>query len=84
MTLTEIIISIVLVGQFIYLLRKIKMAALDDLRTAITNLDASIDSIIQILQNLRNQLGNSILASDVEAEITRLQALKSKLDAAQQ
>lgn len=60
------------------------MAVIDDLRTAVTNLDGSIDSVIAQLQELRNQLGNSVLAADVEVEITRLQALKQKLDNAQQ
>lgn len=86
MTITEIIISIVLIAQFIYLfIRRTKdMAVIDDLRTAVTNLDGSIDSVIAQLQELRNQLGNSVLAADVEVEITRLQALKQKLDNAQQ
>lgn len=85
MTITEIIISIVLIAQFIYLFIRTKdMAALDDLRQAITNLDTSIDSVITTLQDLRTQLGNSVLAADVEVEITRLQALKQKLDNAQQ
>lgn len=86
MTITEIIISIVLIAQFIYLfIRRTKdMAVIDDLRTAVTNLDGSIDSVIAQLRELRNQLGNSVLAADVEVEITRLQALKQKLDNAQQ
>jgi len=83
MTISEIIISIILIAQFIYLFRRTKMAVIDDLRTAITNLDGSIDAIILTLQDLRTQLGNSVLAADVEAEIVRLQALKLKLDNAQ-
>lgn len=86
MTITEIIISIVLIAQLIYLfIRRTKdMAVIDDLRAAITELDSSIDSVIALLQELRTQLGNSVLATDVETKIARLQALKLKLDNAQQ
>lgn len=85
MILTEIIIAVLLIAQFIYLLKRInKMAVIDDLQTAITELDASIESMIALLNNLRDQLGNSVLASDVEAEIAKLQAIKAKVDAAKQ
>lgn len=86
MTITEIIISIVLIAQLIYLfIRRTKdMAVIDDLRAAITELDSSIETVIALLQELRTQLGNSVLATDVETKIARLQALKLKLDNAQQ
>ncbi len=78
------LITIVII-QFIYLnLRINKMAKIDELKTAITDLDASVDSIIVKLQDLKTQLGNSVLAADIDSEITRLQAIKAKLDAASQ
>ena len=86
MTTAEIVISIVLIAQIIYLFirRKKDMAALDDLRAAITSLDGSIDNAIAELQQLRNQLANSVLSADIDVEVARLQALKLKLDNAQQ
>lgn len=85
MNIIEIIISIVLIVQFIYLLNRTKsMAVLDDLKTTITELDGSVDSIIVKLTLLQTQLGDSVLAADLQVEIARLQALKLKLDNAQQ
>lgn len=85
MTLFEIMIVVLLTAQFIYLLKRInKMAVIDDLKTAVSELDTSIESMIALLNNLRDQLGNSVLASDVEAEIAKLQAIKAKVDAAKQ
>ncbi len=85
MSVFEIILLVVVIGQFIYLNLKVnKMAKIDELRTAITDLDASVDSIIAKLEDLKTQLGNSVLAADIDAEITRLTAIKAKIDASNQ
>lgn len=85
MTLIEIILFSLLVIQFIYLFKRTNnMAALDDLKSAVTNLDISVDSIIVTLQNLKTQLGDSVLAADIDLEVLRLKEIKAKLDAANQ
>lgn len=81
----EIILAVIIAAQFFYLLKRINdMAALDDLKIIINDLDKSADSIITLLQNLKTQLGDSVLAADVEAEVVKLQAIKTKIDTAKQ
>ena len=81
----DIIIIVIVIAQFIYLLNRINnMAVLDDLKTAITELDASVDSIITKLQDLKTQLEGSVLAADLEDVVAKLQTIKTKVDAAKQ
>lgn len=85
MSVFEIILIAIVIAQFIFLFIRInKMAALDDLKLIVTELQTSTDAIIIKVTALQTQLGDSVLAADLQVEIARLQALKLKLDNAQQ
>ena len=81
MSVFEIVLSAIVIAQFIFLFIRInKMAALDDLKLIVTELQTSTDAIIIKVTALQTQLGNSVLAADIEIEIARLQSIKTKLD----
>lgn len=81
MSVFEIILSAVVVAQFIFLFIRInKMAALDDLKLIVTELQTSTDAIITKVTELTTQLGNSVLAADVLIEVEKLKVVKTKLD----
>lgn len=79
----DIILSLIIVIQFIYLFtRTNKMALIDDLRTAALDLSASADQLIAIAEQLKIDLSNSIPASEIQPIIDQLKSTKTKIDTA--
>jgi hypothetical protein len=81
MLIFDIVLSVIVIAQFIYLFIRTKnMPALDDLKLIVTELQTSTDAIITKVTELITQLGNSVLAADIQIEIEKLKTIKTKLD----
>jgi hypothetical protein len=81
MLIFDIILSVIVIAQFIYLFIRTKnMPALDDLKLIVTELQTSTNAIITKVTELTAQLGNSVLATDIQIEIEKLKTIKTKLD----
>ena len=79
----DIILSLIIIAQFIYLFtRTNKMALIDDLKTAALDLSTSADQLIAIAEQLKIDLSNSIPASEIQPIIDQLKSAQSKIDAA--
>lgn len=61
------------------------MAAIDDLKTAVTNLNASVSAeiaaVTTALQNAAAGNNGSVSAADAESIVTQLQTLQATIDA---
>ena len=80
----DIILSVIVIAQFIYLFTRTKnMALIDDLRTAASDLSTSADQLILIAEQLKVDLSNSIPISEIQPIIDQLKSTKTKIDAAQ-